>query len=764
MIRGLQPLWQPQLLMLLMLLMLPMIGAPCLAQPDPSSLAAGAQAREDGDLFGAVALLEQAVATAGDDPQRVRAQTQLGLALLQAGRVADADHVLRAAYERSSGAARESAALALGNAAAMAGDLPRARALYGEVAEAPAGASADTPARRAARLIAQLDLARLDRSPQRLEPLQRLYPSLAGIGALDDRARAYLSLGLAAGSRDGDAVSAEADGLAERSLQAAAELAQQAHDPRLLVECADARAQLEEARGRYAEAAQLDTDAIAQAEILPLGSVEPLLVTLEWRAARLDRRRGDEAGALAHLLRAQRHLQAIRQDLPIIDEAGRSTYDSLQRPLFTDLADLLLKNLDRLDSSERSARLNRALEAIEVTHQAEMQDYLGERCAVEAIGGDAGAPEAGVAVIYTIILEDRLEVIVRLHDRVLHHTSAIGAAALQAEIDAFRAQLTDFASSRYRATAQRLYGYLVGPFEGELASAGVGALVIVPDRYLRLIPFAALYDGHAFLAERYVLSSVTGLTMTASGARPRPHSLLAGLSEPGPVVGRLIELGYLASTDSDPDRNLMVLSAPSQRALRGTAEASGEEAALRRELLLPAVQSEIRALEPFGRGVPLLNADFTVARFEREVRSGHYSVIHIATHGHFGDRAQDSFLLAFDDVIQMNDLQSLIADNGQGSDGIELLTLSACETAKGDDRAPLGFAGAAIKARARTVVGTLWAVNDEASEQFMQAFYAGLRQHGKAYALTQAQRSLIGSERFSHPYYWAALVLFGDWN
>jgi CHAT domain-containing protein len=106
----------------------------------------------------------------------------------------------------------------------------------------------------------------------------------------------------------------------------------------------------------------------------------------------------------------------------------------------------------------------------------------------------------------------------------------------------------------------------------------------------------------------------------------------------------------------------------------------------------------------------------------------------------------------------------VIADTGTQGGTIDLLTLSACETAEGNDRAPLGFAGAAIRARARSVVGTLWPVSDEAASQFMESFYRSMRQHGKAEAFAEAQRSLIESPRFSHPFYWAPLVLIGNWN
>jgi CHAT domain-containing protein len=174
--------------------------------------------------------------------------------------------------------------------------------------------------------------------------------------------------------------------------------------------------------------------------------------------------------------------------------------------------------------------------------------------------------------------------------------------------------------------------------------------------------------------------------------------------------------------------------------------------------------AEVRELAGHTRGRSLLDAQFTVARFAEAVHSGDYAVVHVASHGFFGASLADSFLLAYDDVIRMGELQRLLAVNEAQQPGIELLTLSACDTATGDDRAPLGFAGAGIKARARSVVGSLWAVSDEATQHFMDQFYAGLAHSGKAEAFTRAQRALLESPSFAHPYYWAPFVLTGDWD
>jgi len=297
---------------------------------------------------------------------------------------------------------------------------------------------------------------------------------------------------------------------------------------------------------------------------------------------------------------------------------------------------------------------------------------------------------------------------------------------------------------------------LIAPFSSALAQAEVRALVIVPDGYLRLIPFAALHDGRQFLAQRYWISTVTGMSMTEPSAprRTKPVSLFVGLSTPGPVVDRLLAMGFADR------RGLHDSEAESPPA----ASSATRELNLRSQLALPGVQSEIQDLVPLTRSVWLLNDQFTVGRFAHEVRSGNYSVVHIASHSFFGGNAGESFLLAYDNVIRIDQLQQLIAATDSPQAGIDLLTLSACDTATGDERAPLGFAGAAIKARARSVLGSLWPVSDSATQQFMELFYKGLARHGKSEAFTEAQRALMTSTQFSHPYYWAAFILTGDWN
>jgi CHAT domain-containing protein len=96
---------------------------------------------------------------------------------------------------------------------------------------------------------------------------------------------------------------------------------------------------------------------------------------------------------------------------------------------------------------------------------------------------------------------------------------------------------------------------------------------------------------------------------------------------------------------------------------------------------------------------------------------------------------------------------------------VELLTLSACQTAVGDDKAALGLGGVAVKAGARSALATLWYINDQASSILITDFYEDLKKPGisKARALQQAQLELLEDHRYDHPSYWSPFLLIGNW-
>jgi CHAT domain-containing protein len=728
----------------------------------------GIRARELGNMDDSIAALERAALETAEAARRADARTELGVSLAQTGRLADAQAALESAYLEADSDARYKVALALGNLAVRSRDNLHAERYYQDaIASAPADRAGND-----ARVSAELDLTWLKPVPQRMPALEPLLPRVESMNDPSARARALFVLGVQAGEALEQAQltrSPEADRalrLSYRGLHSAELWAQQVGDVALAVDAADATAQLYESQGRLADAEEINHDAIDAASGLAQGQAALRLVRLEWRAGRLAQRRGASSLAIAHYMRAAQRLETIHQDLPIEDARGRSTFQTLQRPVIAGLTDLLLQDVDGLTTEAQQARLASALRLTEQAHQAELQDYLGDRCSVESVRpGAIGALAPGVALVYPIILKDRLEVIVRTHDVLLHHAAPVSASALAAEIQMLRSALLDVGSSDYLPPAQQLHAWLIAPFAAALAQAGVQALVIVPDGFLRLVPFAALHDGQQFLAQHYWISTVTGISMTESAGprRKRAQSLFVGLSIPGPVVDRLLASGFQGADATSGSEDQRALQDSGTEAAPAASFAT-RELTLRSQLALPGVQTEIQDLAPLTRSVWLLNDQFTVGRFEHEVQSGKYTVVHIASHSFFGGNAGESFLLAYDNVIRIDQLQQLIAANDSAQAGIDLLTLSACDTATGDERAPLGFAGAAIKARARSVLGSLWPVSDTATQQFMELFYEGLAHRGKSQAFTEAQRALMNSTRFSHPYYWAPFILTGDWN
>jgi CHAT domain-containing protein len=96
---------------------------------------------------------------------------------------------------------------------------------------------------------------------------------------------------------------------------------------------------------------------------------------------------------------------------------------------------------------------------------------------------------------------------------------------------------------------------------------------------------------------------------------------------------------------------------------------------------------------------------------------------------------------------------------------IEIIVLSACETAIGDADSALGLSGLAVRAGARSALGSLWQVSDEAASKLMIDFYRSLSVPGtsRAAALQAAQLALLSERRYRHPGHWAPFLLISNW-
>jgi CHAT domain-containing protein len=358
---------------------------------------------------------------------------------------------------------------------------------------------------------------------------------------------------------------------------------------------------------------------------------------------------------------------------------------------------------------------------LEDTKLAELRDYFGDSCLAEQSQISVESVPNAV-VVYPVLLEDRVELLVGADGRLERYASPASPADLEREARRLRQRLADRTTNRFRRTAEQLYDWLIRPIEARLDGEG-RALVFVPSGALYQIPIGALLDRSSgrFLVQRLPVAITPGLQLTdpAPIALEDLHVLVAGISTP--------------PGEQDP---------------------------------LTFVETEIEAIATSFPATRLLNERFTEASLERAFDSRPYGIVHIATHGEFNDRSGISSLLTHDGSLTMDRLSEIVARARYRIERpLDLLTLSACETAVGDDRAALGLAGVAVRAGARSAVATLWRVDDRATSRLIGRFYGELANGrvSRGEALRRAQLELLGDAATRHPYYWAPFVLVNSW-
>jgi CHAT domain-containing protein len=668
------------------------------------------------DLQAALAKAEQTK----DQPLIAASSGALGNLAFMSRRTAVAEPLLKHARELAS-RLRDPAILAasdndLGNLYASTGRPAEAATAYAEAITSAEAAHDDALAATAETNAARLALRRKD-ATQATALLTRAVDMLERLPASYNRGMALVSAGSAVFEGEGR-VPADAQAVASRAFRSAAENADSLHNATLSSLAQGGLAQLYERENRLEEAASLTDRAAFAAQ---QASAPELSFRWDWQRARLARRRGQTDTALTSYRRAVAELQAVRQDIPVEYRDGRSSYRATFGPVYLEYSDMLLRRASS-DPAQAAPLIREARDTVEKLKETELQDYFRDTCVTSFLAKrrsiETIAP--GTAVIYPIALPDRLELLVSLGDEQRQFTSPIPETTLREEVQHFRALLEKRTTNEYLVPARQLYDQLIRPMEAVLAAHHIDTLVIVPDYTLRTIPFAALHDGRGFLMDRYATAIAPSLHLTD----PRPLNA-------GP--GMALVLGV-------------------SKSVQGYVE-------------LPNVASEVAAVHEIEGGQELLNDDFSRARFEAELRRVPYNIVHIASHGQFGNDPSQTFVLAFDGQLTMDDLERSIKFGERRDKALELLILSACETASGDDRAALGLAGVALKAGARSALATLWYISDKAAGELIVDFYRGVQSGtlSKAHALQGAQRAMAADPRYAHPAYWAPFLLIGNW-
>ena len=532
----------------------------------------------------------------------------------------------------------------------------------------------------------------------------------------------------------------------EALLQQAQSIGTTIGDQRATAFALGALGNLAECQGRWDEALQYSQWAIV-ASGQSLADRDSLYLW-EWQRGRVLREKGDAIGALAAYERSVEVLEQLRLEMVGANRDAQFDFRDTIDPIYRELVDLRLsqetvisgpiarstKSNEKGDSKKalQASNLQSTLTTLDALKLAELQNYFGNNCVIEyAKDRIDKRVQKGAVVLTTVVGDDRTAVIISLPsgERKFNWIT-VKRSVLEKTIEAYRIGLESFdtAAQGYDPKlAQTLYGWLVKPFESELV--GIETLVFVQDGLLRTVPMAALHDGKQFLIEKVAIATAPSLSLVDAKPFDRPNLNILALG--------LTQEATIGNSYFQPLRQVR-----------------GE-------------------LEGITRSVPrtttLLDDDFNRRRLTAALQNASYSVVHIATHGKFGIDAEDTFFVMGDKADQkfnLNELDRLIRRVSKNQEPLDLLVLTACETAIGDDRSALGLAGVAVQAGASTAIASLWAVNDEMTAQLSTSLYAELvnPKLNKAQALQGAQMKMIQRGGVAaHPYYWSAFVLVGNW-
>ncbi|MBF2046348.1 MAG: CHAT domain-containing protein [Elainella sp. C42_A2020_010] len=450
----------------------------------------------------------------------------------------------------------------------------------------------------------------------------------------------------------------------------------------------------------------------------------------QWQLGRIYQAQGQTEAAIAHYQAAAATLSTVRQDLLAVESQVQLSFRDDVEPVYRELVSLLLASPNGTPPSQ--ANLQLGIEEIDALQLTELENFLScNLTPTIALGQPQTDPKA--AILYPILLPDQLVVLARLpqSDMIQFHAVAIARDEATHQLEQLRQQVEQrYLSDAFLAQSQQVYDWLIRPFRAALEEQQVQTLVFVSDGVIRNLPMAALYDGERFLVEAYAIALSPGLQIPASTPLPNLQLdvLAFGLSEIRP--------------DFPPHANF----AP-----------------------LVNVERELNQIATEVSSHDVLNQSFTSEALQTWIGRSDAPIVHIATHGQFSSDPNDTFLLAWDRRIILKDFSNILQTReNPNTKAIELLVLSACKTADGDDRATLGLAGITIQSGARSTIGSLWYVDDQSTSELVGRLYQELAKSDagmtRAEALRRAQVNLLHSPGYRAPVFWAPYVLVGNWQ
>lgn len=452
----------------------------------------------------------------------------------------------------------------------------------------------------------------------------------------------------------------------------------------------------------------------------------------QWQLGKIYADRGNIDKAIIAYEAAFTTLQNLRNDLIALDREVQFSFRQQVEPVYREYTKLLLVK-QPTQQIVATDNLKKARDVIEALQIAELDNYFKDACTASQ-KRDIEDIDPSAAVIYTIILpgdkqnqSERLEVILSLPDGSFHHhETVIDNLRLSSTVETLRSYLLqpDRLNDVNRLSHQ-VYKWLIEPLETVIAqsSSDVDTLVFVLDGELQNLPPSALYDGKQYLLEKYAIAITPGLRLLNTQSSSDKLTALAG--------------GVSQSVQTFPP--------------------------------LENVAVELQRINSTIDSQNLLNSEFDRDNFTQAIDSQPFSVVHLATHGQFSSNPEQTFILLWDGKLTLEDFSYLLQNrNIENSQIIDLLVLSACETARGDRRAALGLAGMSVRTGVSSTLATLWQISDRSTALMMDNFYTYLSQNpqmSKAEALRLAQLDLwqVAQQDWQVPLFWAAYVIVGNW-
>ena len=439
----------------------------------------------------------------------------------------------------------------------------------------------------------------------------------------------------------------------------------------------------------------------------------------DWQAARIYHATVKTDAAIEAYERAIASLQLIRTKKTQSEGDPLSSFQSDIEPIYRGLIQLLLSN----NSDQPS--LEQALQTKDLLLLSELENLFEDDCLELKTYSEtdklAYLRQTNTAVINTVILDDKIYIIWQFPNGKFQKSARdISQKQLEKLITQWRFDLENKENDNYLSRSQQLYKLFFPPeIKSYLKTLKLENLIFINDGILRNVPMAALHDGEKFLVEDYAVINSLGLNIRTK----QPH----------PNLEKAVAFALTAGINQFPP--------------------------------LPYVQQELENLGELVDEKQFLNDQFSLRNFQQQVESSQSSLVHVATHGRFGGTTENTFLQAYQSQISLPDLEAtLSAHNTNFPDNpIQLLVLSACDTAANAPRATLGMSGVAIRAGVSNVLGSLWSINDRQIVSLIDGFYSYLIRDGLSQpeALRQAQLDLINSPNY-HPSNWSSMILIQD--